>query len=350
MKINIAYILPKLSKKAPVEYVYSLVLELNSYFNIDIYYFDNVVELEFPCSTRQINIFETIDFNKYDIVHSHGFRPDLYVISRCNSLSTIKISTTHSFIKNDLNSTYNFFISFIFSKIWISKLRKIDYIITLTNCMLKYYSKFIDKNKLFTIYSGHSIDIHNTELDSFDKTIIQEFKRDKILLGVVANLTKQKGISQIINALKYSDKYCLLIIGQGKYQIELEKLAISNNVRHLCLFLGHKTDAYRYIHYFDIFALSSFQEGFGLAGLEAAQLGKPLICSDIEVFREIYPSDIVQFFNLHDPKSLLSAADLIFEKYDFFSNSVKKFYLDNYTKKIMAQNYFHFYKNVILNK
>ena len=69
MKINIAYILPKLSKKAPVEYVYSLVLELNSYFNIDIYYFDKVVEIEFPCSTRQINIFETIDFNKYDIVH-----------------------------------------------------------------------------------------------------------------------------------------------------------------------------------------------------------------------------------------------------------------------------------------
>jgi glycosyltransferase involved in cell wall biosynthesis len=347
---SIAFILPKLSKKAPVEYVYSLTLELISYINIDVYYFDNIVEIDFPCFTKNIKFNEKIDFRKYKIIHSHGFRPDLYVINNCNSLDIIKISTTHSFIKQDLSSTYNIFISFIFSRIWINKLKKMDYVVTLNSTMSKYYLKFININKLYTIYSGHSIDINNKALDGFDENIIEKFKSDKILLGVVANLTKQKGISQIINALKYSDKYCLLIIGQGKYQIELEKLAISNNVRHLCLFLGHKTDAYRYIQYFDIFALSSFQEGFGLAGLEAAQLGKPLICSNIEVFREIYPSDIVQFFNLNDPQSLLSAADLIFEKYDFFSNSVKQFYLDNYTKKIMAQNYFHFYKNVISNK
>jgi glycosyltransferase involved in cell wall biosynthesis len=347
---SIAYILPKLSKKAPVEYVYSLTLELISYFNIDVYYFDNIVEIDFPCFTKNIKFDEKIDFRKYKIIHSHGFRPDLYVIKNCNSLDIIKISTTHSFIKQDLSSTYNIFISFIFSRIWINTLKKMDYVVTLNSTMSKYYLKFININKLYTIYSGHSIDINNIELDGFDKNNIEKFKSDKILLGVVANLTKQKGISQIINALKFSDKYRLLIIGEGKYRTDLEKLAIINNVSQRCLFLGHKSDAYRYINYFDIFVLSSFQEGFGLAGLEAAQLGKPLICSDIEVFREIYPSDIVQFFNLNDPKSLLSAADLIFEKYDYFSNSVKKFYLDNYTKKIMAQNYFHFYKNVISNK
>ena len=347
---SIAFILPKLSKKAPVEYVYSLTLELISYFIIDVYYFDNIIEIDFPCITKKINFNEKIDFHKYKIIHSHGFRPDLYVINNCNSLDIVKISTTHSFIKQDLSSTYNIFISFIFSRIWIKKLKKMDDVVTLNSTMSKYYSKFIDINKLYTIYSGHSIDINNIELDGFDKNIIEKFKSDKILLGVVANLTKQKGISQIINALKFSDKYRLLIIGEGKYQNDLKKLAITNNVSQSCMFLGHKSDAYRYINYFDIFVLSSFQEGFGLAGLEAAQLGKPLICSNIDVFREIYPFDIVQFFNINNPQSLLSAADFIFDNYDFYSNAVKQFYRDNYTKKIMAKNYINFYKKVISNK
>jgi glycosyltransferase involved in cell wall biosynthesis len=48
-----------------------------------------------------------------------------------------------------------------------------------------------------------------------------------------------------------------------------------NNVMH---FMGEKSDPFDYFQACDIFALISREEAFGRVGLEAAFLGKPIVC------------------------------------------------------------------------
>lgn len=42
----------------------------------------------------------------------------------------------------------------------------------------------------------------------------------------------------------------------------------------------------------------SLYEGFGIPPLEALALGTPVIISDIDVFKELYPETLVNFFQL----------------------------------------------------
>ncbi|WP_307513026.1 glycosyltransferase [Brevundimonas vesicularis] len=61
----------------------------------------------------------------------------------------------------------------------------------------------------------------------------------------------------------------------------------------------------------DGFIFPSFSEGFGIPIVEAATMGAPVICSDIEVFREV-TYDRAYYFNPSDPNDLVRAIrDLI---------------------------------------
>lgn len=83
--MKIAFLLPSLANKAPIIVANELVrLLLEKGHSCDVYYFDDICELPFACSTYRVNFFSKIDFASYDIIHSHGLRPDLYMGSSKN--------------------------------------------------------------------------------------------------------------------------------------------------------------------------------------------------------------------------------------------------------------------------
>lgn len=53
----------------------------------------------------------------------------------------------------------------------------------------------------------------------------------------------------------------------------------------------------------EAFVFPSISEGFGLPGLEAMAVGCPVVCSDIEVFTEVYGEAAI-YFNPKDPKNI----------------------------------------------
>ena len=65
-----------------------------------VFYFDDIVELDMPCSIERITNMKRFDFSNWDIIHSHMFRPDLYI--RLHTLFSRKkhrtrfISTLHN--------------------------------------------------------------------------------------------------------------------------------------------------------------------------------------------------------------------------------------------------------------
>ena len=78
--MKVAFIVSRLVNLGPVLVVRDLVVGLKQE-NIDctVFYFDEEKEISMDCDTYRISFFEKIDFDAYDIIHSHGIRPDAYL-------------------------------------------------------------------------------------------------------------------------------------------------------------------------------------------------------------------------------------------------------------------------------
>jgi len=345
--MKIAIILPTLRNTAPIMYVHKLVKYLIEFIEIDIYYFDDTVEIQFPCTVKQIHMHDEIDFNKYDIIHSHLYRPDKYLWLHRKKIKCKTISTIHSYIPFDLNSTYNWFVSFIYSRIWFIYLNRKNYLITLTNDLKNFYSGYLSKPQIKFIHTGYDLPDIYEPINKIDLDLINIFKIRYTLIGAIANLTKQKGINQLIDAIAKDESFALLIIGDGKLKTELQKQAQLNNCLDRCIFLGYRIDAFRYLKYIDIYAMASYMEGFGIVVLEAALYKKPVLCSNIPVFRELFDKDTVAFFELNNPESILLNLKELRLNYSQYSNNIFRIVKEKYSTKRMADEYLSFYEDIL---
>lgn len=79
----------------------------------------------------------------------------------------------------------------------------------------------------------------------------------------------------------------LAILGSGRLEQDLKELARELNIADKVLFLGQVPDARRYFRAFDVFALSSDYEPFGMVLLEAMAAGVPLLATACGGAREV---------------------------------------------------------------
>lgn len=112
---------------------------------------------------------------------------------------------------------------------------------------------------------------------------------DVTLLGCAARLHATKQVDLAIRILSKNSDQHLALAGQGKERDALEKLATTLGVRDRVHFLGELDTAGVgvFLAALDCFVFPSAMETFGLAPVEAAQAGAPVVANDIEVLREV---------------------------------------------------------------
>ena len=127
------------------------------------------------------------------------------------------------------------------------------------------------------------------------KDILAKFAipMDGPLLLMAARLDRQKGQNIIVSALPQLPKARLVMAGSGPDQTNLTTLARQLGVGDRLHFLGHVgrqdlTDLYRAA---SLFVFPSAWETFGLAGVEAAMAGLPVVASGIPALREVLTCD-----------------------------------------------------------
>lgn len=349
--MKIAFILPKLVNQAPVLVVKDLIGQIHDKVSlIEIYYFEGKNEIGFECACHKISFFDKIDFDKYDIIHSHMLRPDLYIWHNKKYIKNAKcVSTLHNDIYKVLKDTYNVFVSFFVNKIWLFALRYQDAVVMLSQNMKKQYSRTLKENKLHVIYNGRSLNDRrlNAEIDAEDIERIKKLKSNYKIIGVSARLMKIKGFSQLVQVLPDLKEYALIFVGEGQEKENLIDLSLKLGVYERCLFLGYRKDGHRYLYFFDFYAMTSYSEGFPLGLLEAAQFKLPVVCSKLPIFKELFDETEVSYFELDDIKSLKEAI-LYLEKnkYSFLENFSRKV-AEKYTVEMMSKNYLMLYNKMI---
>jgi hypothetical protein len=165
--MKIAFIVPSLANRSPIRVVRDIVSEIhNKVESVDLYYFDDIVELQFNCPVYRIKISDDINFNNYDIIHSHLYRPDRYILKNRKKIKIKTVTTLHSDIRK------GYFASLIIRWVWLIYLKSQTKIVILTKYLSdNYYKHYIDLKKIVCINNGRTLgkinDIALTEKKCF---------------------------------------------------------------------------------------------------------------------------------------------------------------------------------------
>lgn len=351
--MNIAVILPSLAHKGPIVLARDVIHGIQGLTNkltFTVFYFDPISEVAINTDCFQVTMQEDINFADYDLIHTHGLRPDLYVFLNKRKINAPYVSTMHNYMQQDLKYRYNKLVSIVFSWFWRWILKSHDKLIVLSEHMKAYYAKYYPTEDLAVIHSGRNIHINGDSVVDEDFKHVKELKNRCILLGINAQVTYLKGVDQVIKFLaKYDSqkKYALVVVGSGEAVDELRKMAKEYSVHDRVVFLGYKKNVIDYLRLYDIYMMPSRTEGFGLALLEAAAAEKAIVCSDIAIFKELFTTDEVSFFRLDDIQSLSQAIERALGQKDKLGHAAYKKYAKNYTAEIMAKNYLTLYNALI---
>ena len=130
---------------------------------------------------------------------------------------------------------------------------------------------------------------------------------DRQVVGHVARLSPTKNQYHLLRSfaevLKAVPDVLLVMIGDGKLEKELKALATNLGVSHAVRFLGRVDKASNYMRAFDLFVMTSKDEGFGRVLLEAMTARRPVIATDIPAFAEVM-SGSGRLVQLDDVKEL----------------------------------------------
>lgn len=105
------------------------------------------------------------------------------------------------------------------------------------------------------------------------------------VIGVVANFRPSKAYPVMLEAaalvLAERDDVAFVVVGQGPLQSDIEALADRLGLGERFRILGFRDDATRVMASFDVFALSSDDEGLPVAVMEAKALSLPIVATTV---------------------------------------------------------------------
>jgi glycosyltransferase involved in cell wall biosynthesis len=317
---------------------------------VHLFYFDQVYEIEMPFPKTRLSLTVPYDFSNFDIVHSTGFRPDIYNAFVAKGARKRKITGIHNFLEEDLKAHYSNWKCVFGGYAWVKAIKRIKNIVVSSEQMKHYYEqKFSSKVDMELIPYGIDYPPKKEQaIDVEDLAIINTYReRGLLLITAVGVLYKRKGFDTLIAAVSKCPKYALLLIGDGPEGPALKILAAKLNVADRVSFLGKKKDSARYYNYCDIYAHTSFSEGFGLAMLEALARGIPIVCANLDIYDNYFePGDVVRF-EPGDIEGLALAIDDAKSRSQELSGRSANAFLRHFTLEKMAQLHVTAYKEIL---
>jgi glycosyltransferase involved in cell wall biosynthesis len=135
----------------------------------------------------------------------------------------------------------------------------------------------------------HGFEAKHTDLDRAGARDALQLPPDAPLLGCVARLHPGKNLEAAIRLLLLEPDWHLALAGQGPAHADLISFASSLGVADRVHFVGELSpeQVAVFLRSLDVFVFPSRAESFGLAPVEAAEAGVPVVANDLAVLREV---------------------------------------------------------------
>ena len=215
-----------------------------------------------------------------------------------------RITVVHDSLFWDHKKNY----SFLWNKYFISLINlginKGTQIITTSNYSKKNLIKILGSDKsISSVYQSFN----------FHKTSSSNYKTPENYLLHIGSFEKRKDLITLVKAFKLVDDPNLKLVLAGAQIIngnsevfdEIKTFIVQNKLESKVILAGYVSKEEASVLYKNarIYIFPSLDEGFGIPILEALSFSLPVICSDIDVFREV-GGDCVEYFKVGDSISL----------------------------------------------
>lgn len=300
--MKIAVVVPSLLPTGPVRVALDQAGTLRQHgHQVTLFYFDLKPGAVEDAGAVHIQFAVPFLFAGFDVVHSHGLRPDAYVWWHRPKVPTV--TTMHNYAAEDLGYLYPRPIAKLAAWAWkqFTKLHNVR--IALSSHMQEYYIQHGWQQPIAVVPNSRP-----APTGAPSETLaaqISDFAQGRIVLGNVSHYTPRKGITQIIDLLAVWPAAVLVHIGSNTEA--LVQYAHDKGVQKQCLWLGPHANAAQQLVLFDVFVMPSYSEGFPLALLEAIAAGVPVVVSDLPVFEALFPREAVARFQLGSCEGLRDA-------------------------------------------
>jgi glycosyltransferase involved in cell wall biosynthesis len=163
----------------------------------------------------------------------------------------------------------------------------------------------VNPNKIKVVYYGFN---RTENYESGNEPQLNDIEDRGTVIGTIARLVPQKDLGTLIRAFENFQKEnpdaALIIVGEGPLKNQLndlvKKLGIESNV----IWYGRTPNVNAILRKFDLFALTSLYEGFGLVLLEAMANGVPVVAARNSAIPEVLGLDYEGLFQTGDHKQL----------------------------------------------
>ena len=151
--------------------------------------------------------------------------------------------------------------------------------------------KICKENKLKVIFNGIDIDEYEAEQENMVTKEALGIPKDAFVVGMVGRISEQKAPDIFIKAANLIKKDIpsahFLIVGSGEMEESVRNLAKKNGIGEAVHITGWVSNPMSYIELFDVAALLSRWEGFGLVIPEYMLAGKPVVASNVDAIPNI---------------------------------------------------------------
>ncbi|WP_455493555.1 glycosyltransferase [Eubacterium sp.] len=146
------------------------------------------------------------------------------------------------------------------------------------------------KSKGSVIWNGSACGVNLTKFDISNK---EEYRKDireqldipedAFVYGFVGRITRDKGVSELLEAYKkLNDDSYLIMVGPSEVDETInQELYTWASKNEKIKFIGYTTVVEQYLSAMDCYILPSYREGFGMGVVEAEAMGVPVIVTDI---------------------------------------------------------------------
>ncbi len=241
----------------------------------------NIINIDYKSKNPILykkNIIEIMRSGNYDIVHSNCDAGN-YCILKFAKKAKIKTRISHSHNTNFLTNNKFKLILQKYYRYNISKYAT-DYFACSEEAGI-----WLHGNKIESLIINNAFDQSRFKFNESIRAKIRDELNvtDEILVGNVARFDFQKNqefsLKIIKNLVRENKKYKLVLIGDGKDRLLIEKIIEENKLYDNVILVGEVNNIYDYYSAMDLFILPSRFEGFGIVSIEAQLNGLPAILS-----------------------------------------------------------------------
>ena len=258
-------------KNYKVEQSYLLKHKLNYFFG-----------KSFFSDFEKLQLFKLYDYlkkEKPEIVIAHL---DFYCI--ITGILSIYLKTTIAILSTRSSPVYNFTFYKAYFKSAFQALYKFKEIQFTNNCKINsiLYDKWLKfpKGTFKTIYN--IFDFNKKYRIKKIKTLIKD---NSIKIGSVLRLDPEKNPLYLLKLMHYlsnqNQNFICYIVGEGLMNKKIKNYIKKNNLKNKIILISNKNNIIDYLHFFDIFLLTSKHEGTPNVLLESQAVGTPVICTNV---------------------------------------------------------------------